>query len=472
MSALWTSDEAAAATGGRNTAPWMAQGVSIDSRSLQPDDLFIAIVGPNSDGHDHIAGAFENGAAAAMSARTTDSATGPALIVEDTMTGMQSLARHARRRGGAKSIAVTGSVGKTGTKDTLNLALGQQAPTHATAGNLNNHWGLPLSLARMPRDTKFGILEMGMNSPGEIAPLSKLAQPDIAIITNVSAVHIEFFDSEEDIADAKAEIFAGMDSNGTAVLNRDNRHYERLTNHAKQAGIGRIRSFGAHKDADIRLIDTSPQTGGTHVTAEIDGKPISYVMGAAGTHWVVNSLGVLAVVDALGADITDAASVMAKVAPATGRGAQTEIRMDGGTFLLIDESYNASPASTRAALDVLGGCAGRKIAVLGDMLELGTQSAELHAALADDVTRNDIDILFLAGKGMRALADAMAGNRVAGTGASSEAILPQVIDVIRPGDAVMVKGSLGSRMAPIVTALKALEISHNGAATQRAANGR
>lgn len=456
MSALWTSQEAAAATGGNSSAPWTASGVSIDSRTVREGDLFIAIQGPTHDGHDHIAGAMANGAAAAMTSRDGAAGDAPALRVADTMEGMRALARHARHRGTARIAAVTGSTGKTGTKDTLNLALSRQAETHATQGNLNNHWGLPLSLARLPQTARFGVLEMGMNSPGEIAPLSELAEPDVAIVTNVSAVHIEFFDSEADIADAKGEIFAGMGGNGTAVLNRDNRHFERLCTHAENAGVGRIRSFGAHEEADIRLRDSTPGETGWQVAAEIDGTPLSYRLGAPGAHWVNNSLGVLAVVDALGADVAEAARAMVDVAPAIGRGAQSTISLGDGQLLLIDESYNASPASTRAALDVLGTCGGRRIAVLGDMLELGAQSDALHAALAEDIQRNEIDQVFLAGTHMAALAAALDPAQVAATAPSSDTLLPDVLDAVRAGDTVMVKGSLGSRMAPIVTALKAL----------------
>ncbi len=467
MTALWTSDEAALATGGVNTERWSAHGVSIDSRSLQRGDLFIAVEGPNSNGHDYILNALDNGAAASMSARKNVS--GPALIVDDTMTGMQSLARHARRRGGAKIIAVTGSTGKTGTKDTLKLALGREAETHATKGNLNNHWGLPLSLARMPRTARFGIMEMGMNSPGEITPLSQLAEPDIAIITNVSAVHIEFFPSEEAIADAKAEIFSGMNANGIAVLNRDNRHFDRLQSHAMAAGIHKIRSFGAHRDSNIRLVQASPSDAGSRVDAEIDGVAISYTLGAPGAHWVINSLGALAVIDALGADVADASQAFADTAPAIGRGAQTRIRTADGDFLLIDESYNASPASTRAALDVLGTCPGRRIAVLGDMLELGDHATELHQALAEHILRNRVDLVFLAGPDMGKLAETLDSKLVAATGKSSDAILPYVIDAVHSGDSIMVKGSLGSRMAPIVSALKALEKSNNAPDKRRTA---
>ena len=468
MTALWTAQEAAQATGGTNTSDWVATGVSIDSRTVQKGDLFIAIQGPTHDGHDHIASAIANGAAAAMASREIAAGDTPALLVGDTLTGMQALGRHARRRGSTRIAAVTGSTGKTGTKDSLKLVLGRQAETHATQGNLNNHWGLPLSLARLPRSARFGVLEMGMNSPGEIAPLSALAEPDVAIVTNVSAVHIEFFDSEEKIADAKGEIFAGMGNNGTAVLNRDNRYFERLRHHVEQAGVGRIRSFGSHAEADIRLTDSTPGSPGWQVEAEIDGAPVSYTLGAPGAHWVANSLGVLAVVDALGADVTEAARALADIAPAIGRGAQSTIALDGGDLLLIDESYNASPASTRAALEVLGTSPGRRIAVLGDMLELGNQSGALHAGLAEDVTRNGVDLVFLAGAEMAALAAALDPAQVAATAPTSEALLPAVVNAVRAGDTVMIKGSLGSRMAPIVVALKALDTT----APRRAVNGR
>lgn len=472
MSALWTSREAADAADGHSTADWTATGVSIDSRTVRRGDLFIAIKGPNHDGHDHIADAVANGAAAAMASHEASVGDAPALIVDDTMAGMRALAYHARRRGTAKITAVTGSTGKTGTKDALKLALGRQAETHATDGNLNNHWGLPLSLARLTRSARFSVLEMGLNSPGEIAPLSALAEPDVAIVTNVSAVHFEFFETEEDIADAKGEIFVGMGSGGTAVLNRDNRHFDRLRAHAENAGVGRIRSFGSHRDADIRLRESTPDQSGWRVTAEIDGTRIYYTLGAPGAHWVTNSLGILTMVDALGADVAEASRAMADVAPAIGRGAQSHIQIAAGSFLLIDESYNASPASTRAALDVLGTCAGRRIAVLGDMLELGGRAAELHAALADDVERNGVGQVFLAGPQMAWLAAALEPVRVAATADSSETLLPAVIDAVRTGDTVMVKGSLGSRMAPIVTALKALDITNGSPAEKRAANGR
>jgi UDP-N-acetylmuramoyl-tripeptide--D-alanyl-D-alanine ligase len=297
---------------------------------------------------------------------------------------------------------------------------------------------------------------MGMNSPGEIAPLSKLARPDVAVITNVAAAHLEFFASEDGIADAKAEIFSGVVANGAAVLNRDSRYFKRLRGHAQAAGISHIRSFGSHEQADIRLIDADIQPDRSQITARIGTREIRYVLGAPGAHWVANSLAVLAAVEALGADVDAAARALADVSPAPGRGARHIIQLDRGAFTLIDESYNASPASMRAALAVLGAAGGRRIAVLGDMLELGRQSPTLHAGLAADITANRIDLVFLAGRAMANLGAALDTAIVAGQAGDAASILPLVRDVVRPGDTVMVKGSLGANMAPVVAALIAL----------------
>jgi len=456
MSALWTSSEAAAATGGENTASWVATDVSIDSRTVRAGDLFIAIEGPNFDGHDYVGDAIANGAAAVMVAKTMDVAA-PQLRVADTMAGLRGLASRARARGQARVVAVTGSAGKTGTKDALALVLGKQGATGSTQGNLNNHWGLPLSLARFRRDAEFGVFEMGMNSPGEIAPLSRLTRPDVAIITNVEAVHLEFFESEDEIADAKAEIFSGVAADGAVVLNRDNRHYERLRDHALAAGITRIHGFGAHERADVRLIHADIGPLGSHVTARIGVCQVSYALGAPGAHWVANSLAVLAAVELLGADVDAAARALADVSPAPGRGARRSIQLGRGAFTLIDESYNANPTSMRAALAVLGAAEGRRIAVLGDMLELGKQSPMLHAALAADITGNRVDMVFLAGRDMANLAAALDPVIVAGQARDCESILSLVRAAVRPGDTVMVKGSLGSNLAPVVAALIALE---------------
>jgi len=463
MTALWAHDRAATATGGAATAPWDAFGVSIDSRSMEKGDLFVAIRGENHDGHDHVRDAFAKGAAAAMVAGSWKNPPSgvPLLVVEDTTQGLRDLARAARDRSQAQVVGITGSVGKTGTKEMLALVLAAQAPTASTLGNLNNHWGLPLSLARMPRDTHYGIFELGMNHPGEIEPLSRLLRPDLAIITTVEAVHLEFFENEDGIADAKAEIFAGVRKAGSVILNRDNRHFARLLDHAKRAGIGKIDSFGADPKSDFRLLGMTPDGNGSLVEASIDGERVDYRLGAAGRHLAINSLAVLGAVRRLNGNLHDAAQKLAEFSAMKGRGERREIETGAGSFLLIDESYNASPASMRAALEALGQSScepgGRRIAVLGDMLEIGAAAPELHAALADDIARNGIELVFAAGPNMAHLAAALPNHITTQHGQDSAAILPMVLAAVHPGDAVMVKGSLGSRMIPITDALIALD---------------
>jgi UDP-N-acetylmuramoyl-tripeptide--D-alanyl-D-alanine ligase len=344
---LWTDAQAAAATGGRNTAPWTASGVAIDSRSLTPHELFIALQGPNFDGHDFIAKAFENGAAAAVSHRhpapDAPGAPGPLLLVEDTMVALRELGQAARARSRARFIGVTGSVGKTSTKEALARCLRAQAPTAASAASLNNHWGLPLSLSRLPHDAAYGVFELGMNHPGEIRDLTGLLRPDVALITNVEAVHIGHFDSLEQIADAKAEIFEGMPAEGVAVLNRDNPHFARLAEQARAAGVARIIGFGRNAAAEARLIDCGLEATGSRVEAEILGTRLSYRVGLPGLHWVANSLAVLATVAAAGADVARAADELARIEALAGRGVRREIDLPEGPFTLIDDSYNGDP---------------------------------------------------------------------------------------------------------------------------------
>lgn len=461
MTALWTSEQAAVATGGVSTVPWKTNGVSIDSRTLNSGDLFVAIQGPNHDGDRFVASALESGAAAAMvSGDVAANTNAPLLIVKDTTTGLKNLGRAARNRGQAKIIAVTGSMGKTSTKEALALVLGRQGMTSATQGNLNNQWGLPLSLARMPAEARYGVFEMGMNHPGEIDMLSRLARPDIAIITNVDAVHLKYFQSEYAIAAAKAEIFVGMNTNGIAILNRDNAYFEQLRDAALAANVTDIRTFGTHADATSRLIDADVQGSHSDVTAQIDGQIIRYTIGAPGHHWVLNSLAVLAAVSALDADAGKAAKVLADLRPLPGRGAHTSIETPSGSILLIDESYNASPTSMRAALNVLGAAdaapKGRRIAVLGDMLELGPESFALHVGLVDAIASNNIDLVYTVGAYMAHLAAALPSDITTRHADSSEEIMTPLLDALSPGDIVMVKGSLGSRMAVVVEALLAL----------------
>ncbi len=458
--ALWTGTEAAAATGGRNTRDWRATGASIDSRTTTTGDLFIALEGPVFDGHEFVGAAFANGAAAGLVSTVPDADAVPeggALhVVDDTMAALGALAAAARARTRARIAAVTGSAGKTGTKEALRHVLEAQGPTSASRSSFNNHWGVPLSLARMPSDTAYGIFEVGMNHAGEIAPLSRLIRPHVAIVTNVEAAHLEYFVSVEAIADAKAEIFVGMAPDGTAVLNRDNAHFERLKSAAEDRGIARIVGFGAAPEADVRLVEAISADGHEDVSAEIHGRRIDYRLGVAGRHWVMNSLAVLAAVAALGADVDAAAGALATLGALDGRGRVHRITIGGAAITLIDESYNANPASIRAALETLGRTApapgGRRIAVLGEMRELGARSRELHADLAEPVAANRIDLVFAAGE-MGALHDRLAPGVGAAHADTGTDLIDDILRTVRGGDVVMVKGSNASRMTAVVEAL-------------------
>ncbi|MDO8605333.1 MAG: UDP-N-acetylmuramoylalanyl-D-glutamyl-2,6-diaminopimelate--D-alanyl-D-alanine ligase [Phaeospirillum sp.] len=456
-SILWTSSEAATATGGTPSGGmWEASGVSIDSRTVQPGDLFIALAGPNHDGHDHVAGALAVGAAGALVHRLPAGVPedAPLLLVKDTMEALQDLGIAARNRSAATIVAVTGSVGKTGTKEMLRLVLSEQGPTHASIGSFNNHWGVPLSLARMPRGVRFAVFELGMNHAGELIPLTRMVRPHVAAITTVEAVHMEFFASTEAIADAKAEIFAGLETGGIAVLPRDNRHYGRLT---AAAGAARIQSFGSHIDATARLLDCGVDPGSTAVFALIDDQALSYRIGIPGLHWAMNSLAVLLIVKALGGDVLAAAHALAGMTAPKGRGERRSVAVAGGNVELIDESYNASPVSMRAAIATLASAkpakGARRIAVLGDMRELGETSAALHRGLAETLDNWNIDLVFTAGPLMAHLHQALAEQRRGGHAGDSEALAPLVRAAIRAGDVVMVKGSAGSRMGRVVQAL-------------------
>lgn len=476
MNALWTAEEAATALGlpmsGRG---WAARGVSIDSRTLEKGDLFVALKGPNRDAHEFVAGALRNGAAAAIvSERPADvPANAPLLLVRDTQSALERLGAAARERSDAIRIAVTGSVGKTGTKEALKLVLGAQAPTHASVGSYNNLWGVPLTLARMPAATEYGVFEIGMNHPGELGPLSRQVKPHVAIVTTVEAVHLEFFKSVEEIADAKAEIFEGMGPGSTAILNRDNPHFDRLKRRAEEAGVSRIVGFGTAESADARLLDCSLQATATDVSASIGGQRLDYRIAVPGRHWAINSLAVLAAVQAAGADPDAAAATFARMTPPKGRGQRHRIETADGAFDLIDESYNASPVAVRAALAVLGqagvGERGRRIAVLGDMRELGTRSPELHAGLAADIDANNVDLVFCCGPNMAHLFEALPAAKRGAHAADSAALQPIVLRAVAAGDVVLVKGSLGSRMAPIVEALMALTADRG--ALRRVVNG-
>ena len=464
MSTLWTHQEASKATGGKAYGAWQAKGVSIDSRTAKAGDLFVAITGPNSDGHDYVTSALARGAAAAMvtQRRANWGKNVPLLKVPDANSGLSALGQFARQRLSKKGriIGVTGSVGKTGIKEALRHCLSQQAPTSATEGNLNNKWGLPLSLARMPASTVYGVFEIGMNCSGEISSLSKVLQPEIAIISNIEAVHTEFFDSVDDIASAKAEIFHGMGKNGIAILNRDNKYFTKLECDAEFAHLSEIISFGSSKNADARLLNYSLERSFSTVEADICGEILKYQIGAPGDHWALNSLAVLAAVKASGGNILHAADSLREIPQLKGRGECTKILIPGGDFILIDESYNASPVSVRAALKVLSNMRpnppGRRIAVLGDMLELGVCSNELHAALADDIEEAGVDVVFTVGNRMAALAKRLPAQIISWHEITSDKIIPKVISAVRAGDVITIKGSFGSRMGLVADALKTL----------------
>ncbi len=459
---LWTADEVGAAVSGRvadGAKDWAAAGVSIDSRTVASGDLFVAIAGPHFDGHDFAAAALAAGAAAAIVSHVPAglSADAPLVVVDDTLAALWQLGAAARERMTGRVAAVTGSVGKTGTKDALRAALARFAPTHASAASYNNQWGVPLSLARMPRDASYAVFEIGMNHAGEIEPLARLVRPHLAIVTTVEPVHLAFFDSVSAIADAKAEIFRGVEAGGVAVLNRDNAYFDRLAAHARASGLRTIVGFGASSQADARLVRAVSHPHCSCLSADICGQAMTYKVGVPGPHWVSNSLAVLAAVQAFGADLGLAGLALGELAAGAGRGRRSQVAWSGGSIEVIDESYNANPASMGAALALLGaavpGLRGRRIAVLGDMLELGDDTERLHSALGDAVAASKIDLVFAAGPEMAhlfaALPDAMRGSHAG----DSESLVVDLHAAVRAGDIVMVKGSLGSRMGVVVAAL-------------------
>ncbi|HTI86488.1 MAG TPA: UDP-N-acetylmuramoyl-tripeptide--D-alanyl-D-alanine ligase [Alphaproteobacteria bacterium] len=460
---LWNAADAEAATGGRSTRDWRATGVSIDSRTIAPGDLFVALKAAR-DGHDFVGTALANGATAAMVSRKPDGLPeNPALLmVDDVERALGALARAARARIMGRVVAVTGSVGKTTTKEMLRAALGAQGATHAAEGSFNNQWGVPLSLARMPRTTRYAVFEIGMNHAGEIEPLTKLARPDVAVVTAIEPVHTEHFASLDDVAEAKSEIFAGLaPGEGIAVINGDTPYFELLSKRAKERGAKKILSFGTRDDAWARLVSATPTEDGRgiDVVGEIGGQPVQLRLAVPGKHWGLNALAALAAVSALGGDVARAARALSQIQAPEGRGRRHDLATDGGYFVLLDESYNASPAAMRAAFAAAGavpvGTGGRRIAVLGDMLELGVEAERLHAELSDALQGARFDLVLTAGPLMgalhRALPTSMQGDRAIG----SEELVGTVRNLVRSGDVIVVKGSHGMRMDRIVTALLA-----------------
>ncbi len=462
---LWTSKDAAKATSGKSTQEWLATGISIDTRSLEKGDLFIALQGPSLDGHDYITQAKKSGASVCMVHKITEDMPEDMVYLEvkDTMQALIDLGQFARARTKAKIIGVTGSVGKTGTKEMLSIALSPSGKTHVSQKSYNNHWGVPLTLALMPADSEFAVFEMGMNNKGELTELSKQVRPDIALITTIEPVHIGHFKSVDEIADAKAEIFTGMDKDGTAILNIDNPHYQRLQKAAVNSGLTNIISFGEDEEADAILLSCKLASDGSRAKASINGEKYRYKISIPGKHIVMNSLASLAAVNIAGGDLDQAIEAIKNSEPIEGRGNRISIEIEAGEepITIIDESYNASPASMNAALTVLSmvepKASGRRIAVLGDMLELGAKGADEHEKLANIALHAKTDLLFACGPLMEAMYNKLPELWQGGYAAKSTELSEIIINELKPGDVILVKGSLGSRMAYIVDAIEDIQ---------------
>ena len=444
---LWTSAEAEAATLGHASNGFAVRGLSIDTRTIKEGDLFVALQG-DRDGHDFVNAAFEAGAGAALVSRSLENAKGPLLTVADTQRGLEDLARAARARSSAKILAITGSAGKTTTKEILKVCCNALGRTHASAASYNNHWGVPLSLASLPRDAEYGVFEVGMNHAGEIRNLVSFVHPHVALITTIAPAHLEFFGSCEAIADAKSEIFEGLAPGGAALIPSDSPYAERLAARAAQIQVARVVRFGAMGEA--KLLSFAPDGDGMRVKADILGRAVDCFVGAPGEHIARNVVAALAAVALVDGDVLNAAAALKNFTALKGRGA----RFEANGIQVIDESYNANPASMAAALALLGNAKGRKLAVLGDMLEMGEGGPAMHAALAEPIAAAHADLVFASGPQMKALWDALPASRRGAYAENSSALAPKLASALRPGDTVLVKGSLGSRMAVIVEALK------------------
>ncbi|MEK7343142.1 MAG: UDP-N-acetylmuramoyl-tripeptide--D-alanyl-D-alanine ligase [Pseudomonadota bacterium] len=452
MMPLWTSAEIAEATGGAASAPFAVSGVAFDSREVGPGDLFVAMKGETTDGHKFVAKAFDQGAAGAIVSSPVDH---PHILVPDSAAALEALGKASRRRMAGKVIGVTGSVGKTGTKEALFQALDRAAPgqAHRSVKSYNNHVGVPLSLARMARDSAYGVFEMGMNHAGELAALTRQVRPHVAIVTAIAPAHIEFFGTEAKIAEAKAEIFEGLEPGGTAIIPYDSPHVALLYNKAERHAA-RILTFGMSGEADVRAIEAVPAPGGgSLVTARLPDAELCFTIAAPGDHWVSNALAVLAAVEAVGGDLAAAGLALAEMPGLPGRGERRILPVAGGEALLIDESYNANPLSMAATLKQLGReKADRRIAILGGMRELGDQSASLHAGLAAPIEGAQVDYAILVGDEMQPLASALGAVPHAHVPDTASAI-PLIQNEMRAGDAILVKGSNGVGLSRLVAAL-------------------
>ena len=450
MSPLWTSDEIAAATGGTASASFEVTGVTFDSREVGPGDLFVAMPGTVHDGHKFVDAAFAAGAAGAIVSHPVD---GPHVLVEDTFAALQALGRASRERSRATIFGVTGSVGKTSTKEALYAALDRNRPgkVHRSVKSYNNHTGVPLSLARMPRDAEYAVLEMGMNNAGEIRALVAQVRPNVALITAIAPAHIENLGSEEAIADAKAEIFEGLEPDGIAIVPNDTPHRDRLVKAARRHA-DRIVTFGSG-DADVHAIHAvNAEPGGSLISAALLERELTFTISQPCEHWVSNALAVLAAIEAVEADVAVAGLALADLGGLKGRGQRHRVEIDGGELLLIDESYNANPASMAATLKSLGAerDVTRRIAVLGPMRELGEHSDALHAGLAPAIRDAHVDQLILIGEEMNPLADALAGDIAISRANTVDEATDALIRIVRPGDAVLVKASNSVGLARLV----------------------
>ena len=462
---LWKTAAMVEAMAGRprGILPDGVGGISIDSRSIAPGDAFFAIKGDRVDGHDYANVAVANGAGVLVVSEAKLPALGsinaPMIVVPDVLEGMEKLGRAARDRSRAKIIAVTGSVGKTTTKEMLRHVLSACGSVHYSPASFNNHWGVPLTLSRLSEAADFGVFEIGMNHPDEIRPLVKMVRPHVAVITTIAAAHLGNFKSLEEIAAAKAEIFEGVTDDGHVLINRDNDQFEYLENAATACGIANIHSFGAHVKADFRLVDYQADGDGATFWAVIGGRTVEVALRAPGRHIAENAVAVLAACHLVGADLDKVIAAFGDVSAAKGRGQRVRLRAADGAFTLIDESYNANPASMRAAIALLDGASpgegGRKIAILGDMLEMGDHSAEVHADLSAPLKESGVTDVWLAGPDMAHLRDALGSDKETVYFGTADELSAFALDNIRSGDVLMIKSSNGTGFGRIVAALTA-----------------
>jgi UDP-N-acetylmuramoyl-tripeptide--D-alanyl-D-alanine ligase len=463
MSALWTGQALVEATGGRplGEVPHQIGGISIDTRSLKQGDAFFAIKGESLDGHDFATNAVAAGAGVLVVAEGKLPALGrlnvAKIVVPDVLKALELTGVAARARSRAKIVAVTGSAGKTSTKEALRHALSAVGKVHASDKSFNNHWGVPLTLARLAEDADYAIFEIGMNHAGEIRPLVRMVKPHVALITLIAAAHLGHFSDLDEIATAKAEIFEGVVKGGSVLLNRDDSRWKLLSKLARAAGVEHVLAFGEHERSDFKLIKCDADADGSSIVVKTDGGNIELRVGAPGRHVVQNALAVIGAAKLVGADLARAAASLSTLTAESGRGRRHELVMPGGTISLIDESYNANPASMKAALELLEatpvGAGGRRVAVLGDMLELGAHAAKLHAGLARLILGKHIDLVLLAGPEMKALAEKLAGGPKVEYRADVEALKPVLMDSLRAGDTVMIKSSKGVGFSKLVDAL-------------------